>query len=88
MALTTITIDVDESKLSAIDQLAEQMHLDRSSLLNQALGSYLALKDYKLAQIEESIRELDAGKGIPHAEVVREIEARMAARAAARMSEA
>lgn len=66
MALITITVNVDESKLSAIDQLAEQMHLGRNNLLDEAVGNYLYLQEQQRASIERSLRQADAGQLIPH----------------------
>ena len=87
MAMKTITVHLQEEKVSALESLAEQMHLDRDSVLDEAVENYLWSQEQQRAMTEKGIRQLDAGQGIRHAEVMRLMEARLNAAKAARAAE-
>ena len=50
--------------------IASALDRPKSWVIAQAVEEYLAVQEWHLKAIEEGIREADAGKGVPHEEVV------------------
>ncbi len=75
MNSTTITLDMSNEALTALDHAVAEQHRDRSSILNDALGQYLSLEQYHRDEIEEGIRQADAGELVNHEVVVAQFEA-------------
>jgi len=53
--------------------LAKATDRPRSWHIEQALDSYLDLQSWQIAQIKKSMAEMDAGQGIPHEEIKKEL---------------
>jgi RHH-type transcriptional regulator, rel operon repressor / antitoxin RelB len=66
---TTLSFRTEVKTREQIDKMAELLDRDRSWVINEAVGHYLELQAWQLQQIEEGIRELDAGKGYTLEEV-------------------
>ncbi|NBD73630.1 ribbon-helix-helix protein, CopG family [Patescibacteria group bacterium] len=56
-----ITVRIDTAKRKELDALAEARKKDRSSLVNEAVEQYLAHEAWQIEQIEEGLRQADAG---------------------------
>jgi predicted transcriptional regulator len=67
----TVSFRLDEQKLEALDNLSEALDRDRTYLLNEAVAAYLEVQHWHLKQVQESIREADAGKLVDHSKVKR-----------------
>lgn len=72
-ATRAISFRIGADRLEQLERLAEATDRPRSWHIEQALAAYLDLQAWQVAQIEQSIAELDAGLGIPHEEVKREM---------------
>lgn len=60
---TTLSFRTEEETRQQIDKVAESLERDRSWVINEAVANYLQLYNWQLQQIDEGIRELDAGQG-------------------------
>jgi predicted transcriptional regulator len=65
----TVSFRIDADKVSALDTLAEALDRDRSHLLNEAVAAYLETQRWQVEQIQESLKQADAGKLVPHSKV-------------------
>jgi predicted transcriptional regulator len=66
----TVSFRLDAEKLAALDELAKVQARDRTYLLSQAVDAYLEVQRWQIEHIKESIRQADAGMGVPHRKVV------------------
>lgn len=62
MAKENITVRLDDAKRAELDQLAAVMDRDRSYVINEAIDAYLDVQRWQLKEIEESLRQADAGE--------------------------
>jgi RHH-type transcriptional regulator, rel operon repressor / antitoxin RelB len=65
----TISFRIDSDQVDALDALAGVLDRDRTYLLKEAVRSYLDVQKWHLQQIQAGIRDAQAGKTRPHAEV-------------------
>ena len=68
-----ISFRIRSEKVDELERLARATDRPRSWHIEQALDSYLAAQSWQIAQIEKSMAEMDAGKGIPHEEIKKEL---------------
>lgn len=66
---TSLAFRVSPEKAKRLEELAAATDRPRSWLLEQALDQYLELQAWQVAQTEQAIAEMDAGRGIPHEEI-------------------
>ena len=69
MDSTTLSFRVGADKARQLDELAAATARPKSWLLEQALDAYLEVQAWQVAHIEQGVRELDRGEGVPHAEI-------------------
>ncbi len=69
MSQNTITLDLDPEKRQALDQIAFDLHCDRTDLLKHAIDLYLQTHQWQTSHILEGIRQADAGHFATEAEV-------------------
>lgn len=67
----TVTIDLDQSTLDALDQLARKIDSSRSALASQAVQDYVALSTWQLRKTELGLQAAGRGDFASDAEVVR-----------------
>ncbi|MEA2879888.1 MAG: hypothetical protein QOF14_5084 [Hyphomicrobiales bacterium] len=67
----TLTVQLDDLTLSALDQLAQKTERSRTSLVSQAVQDYLALNDWQLRKTEAGIEAAERGDFASEAEVAR-----------------
>ena len=72
-----VNFRLENDKIAALDRLAESLDRDRSYLLTEAVDSYLDLHQWQIEQVQEGIREADAGKLIDHDVVVKRMREKM-----------
>jgi len=77
MAKQAVNFRLENGKVAALDRLAESLDRDRSYLLTEAVDGYLELHQWQIEQIQEGIREADAGKLIDHDLVVKRMNNKM-----------
>ncbi len=68
-----ISFRIPAEKVDALERLAKATDRPRSWHIEQALDSYLDVQAWQTAQNEKSMAEMDAGKGIPHDEIKKEL---------------
>ena len=68
-----VSFRIRSEKVEELERLAKATDRPRSWHIEQALDSYLDIQAWQIAQIEKSIAEMDAGKGIAHEEVKKEL---------------
>ncbi len=68
---TTFTIRVPTVIKQRLDRLAQATSRTRSWLAADAVATYVTEQDWQLAEIEEGIKDAEAGRVVPHAEVKR-----------------
>jgi predicted transcriptional regulator len=69
MASTTLSIRVDSRQKKRLEALAKSTGRSRSYLAADAIAAYLVVNEWQVAGIERAIASLDAGGGVPHADV-------------------
>ncbi len=53
-----------------VTAIAEALDRPKSWVIEQAVAEFVAIQEWQLAAIDEGIREADAGRLIPHEDVV------------------
>ena len=67
----TVTVQLDDDTLSALDQLAEKTARSRTALVSQAVHDYVALTEWQLRKTEAGIEAAERGDFASDAEVAR-----------------
>lgn len=78
MTDTTITVRVSSELKDKLEHIARATRRSKSFLANEAIARYVETEEEIIAGIEEAIQEIEAGKGIPHEQVVAEAHALIA----------
>ena len=68
-----ISFRIPSEKVDALERLAKATDRPRSWHIAQALDSYLDVQAWQIGRIEAAISEMDAGKGIAHEEIQKEL---------------
>lgn len=68
-AKEAVTVRLEAAKRAELDALARTVARDRSFLINEAIDAYLAVHRWQMAEIEEGLRQADAGEFATEAEV-------------------
>lgn len=68
-----ISFRIGSKKVDELERLAKATDRPRSWHIEQALDAYLDVQAWQIAQIETSMSEMDAGKGIPHEKIKKEL---------------
>jgi predicted transcriptional regulator len=56
-----VSIRLDAEKLSKVEHIAALMDRDRSAIITEAVDAYLGFYDRQLAELEQAVKEADAG---------------------------
>ena len=64
-----VTVRLEAAKRAELDVLARTVSRDRSFLINEAIDAYLAVHRWQVSEIEEGLRQADAGEFASDAEV-------------------
>ena len=70
----TLTIRMTPETKAKLDMIARSANRSRSFLASQALADYAESEAEVVEGIVQALAELDAGLGIPHDDVMREID--------------
>ena len=73
MAREVMTVRVDPRTRKALDGIAAALDRDRTYVVNEALESYIDIHKWQIDHIQQGLREANAGKFVPKAEVNRVI---------------
>jgi predicted transcriptional regulator len=71
MTKRPVSFRLESSKIKALDRIAKSIASNRNYLLTEAVENYLEFHLWQADQIQEGIREADAGQLIDHSVVVR-----------------
>jgi predicted transcriptional regulator len=74
MTDTTITVRVSTELRDRLEVIAKETRRSKSFLSNEAIERYVESEEEYIESIKQGLKELDEGKGIPHEEVMREID--------------
>ena len=64
-----VTVRLEPAKRAELDVLARAVSRDRSFLINEAIDAYLAVHRWQVSEIEEGLRQAEAGEFASEAEV-------------------
>lgn len=64
-----VTVRLDPAKRAELDALARTVTRDRSFLINEAIDAYLAVHRWQVAEIEDGLRQANAGEFASDVEV-------------------
>ncbi len=67
----TLTVELDDPTLDALDQLAAKTERSRASLVSQAVQDYVELNTWQLRKTEAGIEAADRGDFATEADVAR-----------------
>ena len=76
MPTQPISIRIGTKKLDRLDHLARATNRPRSSIIRQAIDSYLDQADWFTREVKRGIAEADSGPLIPHNVLMRELKTR------------
>lgn len=62
MNKVSVTCKLDSDDVAFLDKLAESSDRDRSYLIRQAVGEFIALNKWQLEEVEQAIAEADRGE--------------------------
>ena len=65
----TFSVRLDRAAKTRLQKLAKSTGRSRAFLAAEAIHEYLDVNEWQVARIKRAIASLDAGKGIPHAQV-------------------
>jgi len=80
MADTSITIRTDPELAAKVAALATAMDRSRNWVIEDALRQYVEVQAWQIEGIKQAIASLDRGEGIPHEQVMAEMEALLSGR--------
>lgn len=83
MSANSVTVEVTESELAVLDEIAAGREIGRTELIHEAVAAYLADYAQLQADLDEADRQIEAGEFIAHEEVVARFEAKVHGLAAA-----
>jgi predicted transcriptional regulator len=64
-----ITIRISKTTKSKLESLAESTNRSRNFLAAEAIDEYVAVNEWQIAGIKQAIKEVAAGRVVPHDEV-------------------
>ncbi len=67
---TTISIRVSTTTKKKLDAIAKSRKRSKSFLAAEAIENYISVEEQQLQQIEEGLADIEAGRTIPHEQVV------------------
>ncbi len=70
-----VTIRIGADKVRLLDDLAEVTDRTRAWHVEQALDAYLDLQAWQLRHIGKGLEQLEAGQGIPQADIEADLDA-------------
>ncbi len=69
----TLSIRIDAKTKRRLDALARRSRQTKSFLAAEAISAYLEAEEWQFGEVQEGIRQLDAGEGVPHDKVARRL---------------
>jgi predicted transcriptional regulator len=66
----TLSIRIDSETRKRLDALAARSHKSAEALAEEAITQLLDVEAWQVAEIEAGIADIDAGRSVPHDDVV------------------
>jgi len=73
--MKNISIRIDAAAIDKLDTLARAQDRSRNWIVKEALQQYFDHQDWMVEAIKDGIRDADAGRTVPHDQVVAEVDA-------------
>lgn len=73
--MKNISIRIDAAAIDKLDTLARAQDRSRNWIVKEALQQYFDHQDWMVKAIKDGIRDADAGRTVPHDQVVAEVAA-------------
>lgn len=73
---TSVNLRIQPATKERLERLAHAMRRPKSYLVEAAIEQYLELNEWQLKEIEQGLKEIEAGQITPHAEVLAQWEAK------------
>ncbi len=77
---TTATVRIDSRTLKRLDGLARKRSRSRASVITEAVERYLEYEEWFASEVRKGLKEAERGKLVDHQVVVKEWEAKLAAK--------
>ena len=66
---TTLSVRIDSDTKKRLEALAKRSRRSKSFLAAEAIAAFVEAESWQLDEIQNGLRELDEGGGIPHKDV-------------------
>jgi RHH-type rel operon transcriptional repressor/antitoxin RelB len=66
---TTLSVRIDIGTKKRLEALAKRSRRSKSFLAAEAIAAFVEAESWQLDEIQAGIKELDAGRGVPHKDV-------------------
>ena len=63
---TTLSVRIDVDTKKRLEALAKRSRRSKSFLAAEAIAAFVDAESWQLDEIQSSVRDLDAGRGVPH----------------------
>lgn len=73
--MKNISIRIEAAAIDKLDTLARAQDRSRNWIVKEALQQYFDHQDWMIEAIKDGIRDADAGRTVPHDQVVAEVDA-------------
>ena len=73
--MKNISIRIEAAAIDKLDTLARARDRSRNWIVKEALQQYFDHQDWMVEAIKDGIRDADAGRTVPHDQVVAEVDA-------------
>jgi predicted transcriptional regulator len=73
MATVLVSMRIESAIKERLDSLAETVGQSRNALFGVAIARYLDEQEAALSDLQEGLDDLDAGRVVPHDDVVRQL---------------
>ncbi|MEA1941262.1 MAG: CopG family ribbon-helix-helix protein [Pseudomonadota bacterium] len=73
--MKNISIRIEAAAIDKLDTLARAQDRSRNWIVKEALQQYFDHQDWMIESIKDGIRDADAGRTVPHDQVVAEVDA-------------
>lgn len=81
MSKESIGFQIESERRVALDELASAMQCDRTTLINEAIETYLELHHWQIELISSRLATADTGsEGLEHSEVFSQLRQRLQAK--------
>lgn len=70
---TVLSVRLNPEVKEKLEKIAKISRRSKSFLAAEAIEEFVRYEAWKIEQIEEGIRQADAGMGIPHEEAMRQV---------------